>query len=331
MNKKQSIENFIKSMGITEFGIIKCRRFDELYEPYNQRKNKGLFNEFEEQDISLKINPNHYMSKGKSIISIGFPYLHLKDNFDNGFSVYTKGIDYHRVLKAYLEKICEYIKSLGGEAISLVDSNTLPERYIAYLSGVGFIGKNNLIINKKYGSYIFLGEIITDLEIYDEDKRSFKEIDEFKECTECDICYRECPSKAINKNNKNSNICVSYLTQKKELTDVEMKLINGRVFGCDNCQSKCPYNKNIEFSFIDEFNVFDFMNIDNTENLLELSNKGFKESYIKTSCGWRGKNVLKRNAMIRLAKIDKEKLKTIKSDSEYLNEYLNRLLKIYEI
>lgn len=96
-----------------------------------------------------------YMEEGKTIISIAFPYLWVENNIENGFSKYTKGFDYHRVVKKYLDRICDFIKSNGGEAISFVDSNTLPERYIAYLSGVGFIGRNNMIITEKYGSYVF--------------------------------------------------------------------------------------------------------------------------------------------------------------------------------
>ena len=105
------------------------------------------------------------MQEGKTIISIAFPYLHDGVYNSNGFSLYTRGLDYHRVVKSYLDKICEFIEKIGGKAMSFVDSNTLPERYIAYLSGIGFIGKNNMLITKKYGSFVFLGEIITDLDI----------------------------------------------------------------------------------------------------------------------------------------------------------------------
>ena len=127
------------------------------------------------------------MEEGKTIISIAFPYLHDQEHFDNGFSLYTRGNDYHRVLKDYLDKICEFIILRGGKAISFVDSNTLPERYIAYLAGVGFIGKNNMLITKEYGSYVFLGEIITDLEMYDDDNGNFEELMKYKECGECAI------------------------------------------------------------------------------------------------------------------------------------------------
>ena len=96
-----------------------------------------------------------------------------------------------------------------------------------------------------------------------------------------------------------------------------------------SCQKPCPYNENISYSPIRELHPFDFMNSDNTEELSVIGNGKFKESYLQTSCGWRGKNVLKRNAIIRLSR-DKD-ISKIKTDSPYLKEYINRLLKNNEI
>lgn len=322
--KKDEIISFCNSLGLDTLGFIRCRKFEELKPFFYERKEKGLENEFEEKDILKRINPFNYMEEGKTIISIAFPYLHDVEYYDNGFSVYTRGTDYHRVVKSYLSKICEFIESIGGKALSFVDSNFLPERYIAYLAGVGFIGKNNLIITKKYGSYVFLGEIITDLEI-EINERNYEEIQSFKECGNCELCYKSCPSKAINTYKKNSNICVSYFTQKKDLEDKHIKLLKGRVFGCDSCQKCCPYNEHIEFSKIQEFYPFDFMNKDNTLQLVNASTKEFKESFFRTSCGWRGKNVLKRNALIKINN-DKGDISEVKTDSPYLNNYVDRLL-----
>lgn len=322
--KKDEIISFCNSLGLDTLGFIKCREFTELKDYFYERKENGLENEFEEKDVLKRINPFNYMQEGKTIISIAFPYLHDVNYFDNGFSVYTKGTDYHRIVKSYLNKICEFIESIGGNALPFVDSNFLPERYIAYLAGVGFIGKNNLIITKKYGSYVFLGEIITDLEI-ETNERNYEEIENFKECGDCELCYKACPSKAINPYRKNSNICVSYLTQKKDLDDNHIKLLKGRVFGCDSCQNYCPYNKKIEFSKIEEFYPYDFMNRDNSFELINASTKEFKESFFITSCGWRGKNVLKRNALIKINN-DGGDISKVKTDSTYLKDYVDRLL-----
>ncbi|MEN8077239.1 tRNA epoxyqueuosine(34) reductase QueG [Clostridioides difficile] len=321
---KEKINEYCDSLGLDTIGFIKCRRFDELIDFYSYRKENGLENEFEESDIEKRINPNWYMKEGKAIISIAFPYLWFENNIDNGFSRYTKGLDYHRVVKSYLDKICIFINELGGEAVSFVDSNTLPERYIAYLAGIGFIGKNNMIITEKYGSYVFLGEIITNLDLSKEDVRKFEEIKEYKECGKCTNCYKECPTKSINVNRINPNICSSYITQKKELSDIDMKLLKGKIFGCDICQNTCPYNNNINYSNIEEFKPLNFMCNLEVEVYAEINNKFFKENISKTSCGWRGKNVIRRNAIIKLHNEGKD-IKKYNGDSPYLNEYIQRL------
>ena len=298
----------------------------ELRDFYAYRKENNLENEFEEKDIEKRINPNIYLEEGKTIISIAFPYCNSEDfNCNNGFSIYTKRYDYHRVVKKYLDEICKFIESLGGRAVGFVDSNSLPERYIAYLSDVGFIGKNNMIITKKHGSYVFLGEIITDLEIENETKRTFDMIANYEECGECRICIGECPTKSINKTKINPNICLSYMTQKKELNDKEINLLKkkGNIFGCDFCQLKCPYNENLEGKALKEFEILDYMN-EEPYIYANMDNKYFKEKISKTSCGWRGKNVIRRNAIINLKKkgIDIEEFK---GNSEYINEYIDKL------
>lgn len=325
MSLKKEVLSYCNSLGITNIGFIRCRKFSELESLYENRKKLNIQNEFEEDDIQKRINPNHYMEEGKTIISIAFPYLHKKESFDNGFSLYTRGNDYHRVVKSYLDKICEFITLRGGNAISFVDSNTLPERYIAYLAGVGFIGKNNMLITKEYGSYVFLGEIITDLELFDEDKGNFEELKKYNECGECNICFKECPTKAINANRKNPNICLSYITQKKDLKDWEIKALKGRVFGCDSCQLRCPYNEEVKFSTIEEFKPLEFMDRDHNENIINMSNGEFKATLKNTSCGWRGKNILKRNAIIRKVLYKGEDINNLKFDSEYINLYLERV------
>lgn len=331
MGAKEEIINYCISLGIDSVGFIKCRRFTELEKFYKERKALGLENEFEEKEIDNRIDSSKWFEGGKTIISIAFPYISLNSNNDNGFSVYTKGIDYHYVVNKYLNEILRIIESYGGKAKAFVDSNTLPERYLAYISGVGFIGKNNLIITNKHGSYVFLGEIITDLELYDEDKRYFDDIEKFEECGDCTICYKECPTKAINSNQRNCNICLSYITQKKDLQDWEIKKLEGRIFGCDSCQNKCPYNNEVEESQIEEFKDLEFMNKENNEFIINMNNSEFKDTYKKTSCGWRGKNLLKRNALIRRKLYLKKDTKfegMSKVESPYIQEYINRINKM---
>lgn len=310
-------------MNLDTVGFSRCRVFDELKQYFESRKVNGLENEFEEKCIEKRINPFLYMEYGKTIISIAFPYL-FNLNYKNsvGFSSYTHGRDYHIVVTQYLKKICNYIESLGGEAIYFVDSNSLPERYIAVQSGIGFIGKNNTLITEKYGSYVFLGEIITNLYIESDNPLESK-------CGNCNMCQIACPTSAIREEN-NPNRCLSYITQKKEIDDEWFDKLNGRIFGCDTCQKVCPYNKNAEVSNLEEFKPYDFMETPSLDELINLDKATFKNKYSQTSCGWRGKNILQRNALINVMCSGKI-TKSMNFSSPYVQNYYNRLLKYLKL
>jgi len=267
------------------------------------------------------INPEIYMKDGKTIISIAFPYLYGKDFSDEiYFSKYTHGLDYHFVVQLYLSKICGFIEKLGGKAISFVDSNALPERYIAKLSGIGFRGKNQMLITSKYGSYVFLGEIITDICLEESTQSN-------ENCGSCTSCFNACPTGAISNYGCNFNTCLSFITQKKEIDEDWLLKLDGRIFGCDSCQKSCPKNINIDFSKIKEFKPLSFMEKVDVQEIIFMNNKTFEEKYKITSCGWRGKNILQRNAIInafmsgRVVEYDWNEIK-----SPYVKKYYDRLL-----
>ncbi|MGV8982236.1 tRNA epoxyqueuosine(34) reductase QueG, partial [Clostridium sp.] len=233
------------------------------------------------------------------------------------------------VLTDYMNKICKFIEAMGAKALCFVDSNALPERYIACNSGVGFIGKNNSLITEKYGSYVFLGEIITDLIILPDKPL-------LQKCGNCHMCLEACPTNSIVKGklgiNNDPNICLSYITQKKNLEDYWFEKLNGRLFGCDTCQSICPYNKAIELSEISEFKPYKHMKTIDLKALINMDNKLFKDKYKITSAGWRGKNILKRNAIINVINIKRSKIETIEKDtSPYIRDYYYRLLEFFKL
>jgi Uncharacterized Fe-S protein len=323
LNYKVSILEYCKSLGLDTIGFTKCRIFSELKTYYENRKLRNLENEFEEKEIEKRINPFLYMEEGKTIISIAFPYLFDSDFREAiSFSKYTKGRDYHIVVSEYLKKVCEFIEGLGGKAIYFVDSNALPERYIAAQCGVGFVGKNNTVITKQYGSYVFLGEIITDLYVEQDNPQENK-------CGDCNICQNSCPTGAI-KGENIPNICLSYITQKKHIGDEWFLKLKGRIFGCDTCQKVCPYNQKISFSNIQEFKPFDFMERINLAELTNIDKKTFKEKYSQTSCGWRGKNILQRNALISAVTLNKD-IKINEISSPYVKNYYDRLLEFFKL
>lgn len=324
--KKTLILNYCKDLGLDIVGMTNVRKISELEDFLVYRKEKGYENEFEEKDIEKRINVEKVCNWGKVIISIAFPYMFnfkLEDKIY--FSKYTQGKDYHRVVGEYLKNICCFIENIGGKAKYFVDSNCLPERYIAKLCGVGFIGKNNMLITERYGSYVFLGEIITDLPLP-------KDNEKINKCGQCDLCLRACPTKAINQKESNPNICLSYITQKKDLEDIWLDKLKGRLFGCDTCQRVCPFNKEVENSPLMELKPLDFMTNINLEELTSLSNKVFKQKYATSSCGWRGKNILIRNALINDFSYNIDgNLEGKRFDSPYIRSYYSRLLKLHNL
>ncbi|MCH3965221.1 MAG: tRNA epoxyqueuosine(34) reductase QueG [Clostridium sp.] len=324
MTVRDSIVDYCNSIGLDTVGFIECRIFYELYDYFHYRNLKLISNEFEEKDEKKRIDPCIYMKGGKTIISVAFPYLFPKIyKSDIGFSFYTMGEDYHGVVLKYLNMICSFIESIGGRAVALVDSNALPERYIAKLAGIGFIGKNNTLITPKYGSYVFLGEVITDIDI-DADVDNILNCG----CGSCDLCLKACPTKAISRNNY--NICMSYITQKKSIDDEWFFKFQGRLFGCDVCQNVCPYNKNMHFSHIPEFKPFDFMEHINLNEIINMDNKIFRQKYGRTSCGWRGKNIIIRNGLINAFTLSKEiEIKNMRSP--YVKYYYDRLLQLFNL
>ena len=314
---KSSIKEYCEFLGLELLGFSKCRVFSELYPNLQDRKNRNIQCEFEEPDIYKRINPFLYMEQGKTIISIAFPYFHgLNEEINNKFyfSKYALTKDYHIVLSEYLKKICNHIENLGGKAIYFTDNNSLPERFLASNSGIGFIGKNGTLITEKYGSFVFLGEIITDLIMDDDEKCSFS-------CNNCSICVKACPTEAILK--EDPNACLSYITQKKNMEDKWFELLQGRLFGCDTCQDVCPYNIKAKKSQLEEFKHYTFMSDINPMDLIFLSNKDFKDKYQKTSAGWRGKSIIQRNALVSLLFFIKKSPDNYKGVLENIEKRIN--------
>jgi len=326
--KKLLIEK-IESLGLRDYGFMKVKLLSSSEEYFKRRLELGDQTTFEESEIHKKIDLSTEMPAGKTIVSIAFPYHYDSEISKEGyFSMYTLGKDYHLVLKEYLEEIASVLRKYGYEAMCFADNNALPERYIAYVSGVGEIGRNHMLITKDYGSKVFLGEIITNLEVETAEK-DFREIENHEICGTCVNCIKACPTKILGETYYDTHRCMSYITQNKEVSDEDLKLFKGRLFGCDTCQLVCPLNKDLQTSPIMEFEPRDYMKQPNLLNLVSLSNEEFKK-YKETSAGWRGKKLLQRNAMIELMRkgrrIDETMLGTA-----YLKSYYHRLKDVFKL
>jgi len=204
--------------------------------------------------------PEILVPKTLSIISVRLDYLSVKKEINKNLldhpkkayiSRYALGRDYHKVLRKRLKilgtKISEAVTSLGYRVF--VDSAPVLEKPIAEKAGLGWIGKHTNLINKESGSFFFLGEIYTDLSL------PFKKANS-NHCGSCTTCIDICPTKAIVAPYVlDARKCISYLTieLKGSIPEKYRKLIGNRIYGCDDCQIFCPWNKFAKKSAIKDF------------------------------------------------------------------------------
>ncbi len=182
----------------------------------------------------------------RTVFVFGFPYLLAEYSTGRNLSRYACAPDYHNVAGQVLEQLVLDLseKFPEEEFAAFADISPFDEVLIAARAGLGVIGRNTLLIHPEYGSWMFLGEIVTTLELPVEDAP-------VKECIGCGNCERLCPGGALNGGQLREEYCLSFLTQKKrELSDTEQDLIKkgGLVWGCDICQTVCPMNRNVKIA-----------------------------------------------------------------------------------
>jgi len=197
-----------------------------------------------ENHFDKRLNPQLLVPGAKSVISLMYNYYTPQKQVDQQvpiISKYALGEDYHKVIKDKLFDLVNNLKvEIGNfDCRVFVDSAPVMERAWAAKSGLGWIGKNSLLINKKAGSFYFLAQIICDLEL-----SADLPINDY--CGTCTACVDACPTEAILPNKIiDSNKCISYLTiELKDEIPAEFKnKMDNRAFGCDICQDVCPWNR----------------------------------------------------------------------------------------
>jgi len=245
-NNTKFIKDESKRLGFSSCGISKARFLSEEADNFEKWLTKGYQGSMSylEKNIDKRLDPRLLVPGSKSVISLSYNYFPPKKlNEENNFiiSKYAYGKDYHKVLKKKLKKLFASIREKIGEIEGrvFVDSAPIHERAWAKLSGLGWVGKNSLLINKNKGSYFFLAEIICDLELeYDEPV--------LNRCGSCTRCIDACPTDAITEAQViDAKKCISYLTiENKENIPEELNgSLTDSIFGCDICQDVCPWNK----------------------------------------------------------------------------------------
>lgn len=205
--------------------------------------------------LDERLDPAAYFSEARSAICIGMNYLAPLPpaaplEHPAKFARYALGADYHTHIKDRLHDLADWLRTTvpGAKTRSGVDTVPILERELASRAGVGWVGKNTCVINERIGSWLFLGEILTNLDL---------PVDQpaIDRCGTCRRCIDACPTQAIVEPYQlDASRCISYLTieHKSDIrSDLADKLGNW-VFGCDICQDVCPWNRKAPFSLIDD-------------------------------------------------------------------------------
>ncbi len=298
---KQYILDKSREVDIDICSFTDCEPLLNLEEYLMYRRKNNLATSFEEKDLVKRIDPKMTLKSCRSIIVVGISYnvgIEEKPSYRlrGKLSKSSWGIDYHIVLNDKIKTLIDEIKKKKDFHYKyFVDTGPLIDRELGKKSGLGYYGKNASIINDEYGSFVFLGYILTDLDI----ERDYP-VEE--KCGDCRLCIEACPTGALeDKYRVNPKRCISYLTQTKDNIPGELRSKMGtNIYGCDRCQDVCPKNKGVRKSKNKEFipNVtLGYMDI---EEMLTISNRVFKKKYGHISGSWRGKKVLKRNSIIAL-------------------------------
>lgn len=300
---KEQLSNIIESF-TDVYGFVSC----ESYKTKRMNLNKDDY-----------FSDYSFLDEYKTIITLGFPYpsseVKWKGKGYGTLARFSYSTDYHIVIQNMLDNIIIQFNSIGIQGKGSVDIGRVDEKYAASLSGIGYFGKNSILINKKYGSYMFLATILIDKEIKEDSAL-------LDDCGTCDLCIKACPTNALD-NGFIRDKCISNLSQTKKAFSIdEIKLFKTVIYGCDICIKACPKNKGIDTH---KYSSFEPSGIENVEllTLLKMNDNEFKSHFGNNASHWIGAAQMKRNALCLIA--NQKLVNFIPQIRESITEYKNNL------
>ncbi|MBN2144212.1 MAG: tRNA epoxyqueuosine(34) reductase QueG [Candidatus Aureabacteria bacterium] len=313
--KKKALEAGFDLAGIT--GVSFHKKGFLALQDWLDNKSHGSM-KYMERSPENRADPAALLSTGRSIIMLGtsyFPgqfFLKTKNEIETAF--FALFPDYHHAIRKKMTLLIKELQVLfpGTEFKSFVDSSPILEKAFAQSAGLGFIGKNTLLINENLGSYLFLSGILTSLELVPDSPVK-------NSCGSCKLCLKTCPTGALEQSYYlKANKCLSYQTieQKGMIPRSFRPLLKNCIWGCDLCQRACPYNQRIKIKRDDA--VYENLGL---KKIFSLSSPHQFEQEFRDSVFFRGgRNILMRNACIAAGNLKDRKWL---SDLRHLRENEN--------
>lgn len=267
------------------------------------------------RNIDKRLNPVKLLESARSVICVGLNYKPAEKPQQPAGTVacghlgrvadYAQYEDYHPFIKGRLRSLAVFINELVGGGLAFricVDSAPVAERSLACRAGLGFIGKNHILINPRLGGQILLGEMITNIEMEPDEQVENR-------CSNCDKCISACPTGALKADGRfDSGSCISYLTieYKGQISSERAVKIGDHLFGCSECIRACPFQDSAAVCANRQFKFFPDRAALSLEQILNMSQSGFDSSFADSAINRIGLEKLKRNAEICLANLEKD-------------------------
>jgi len=313
MNLADSIKQKARQLGFDLVGITDASPIDadqfKLFTDWLDSGYAGRMS-YMHQNLDKRTNPAKLLKNAQSLIVVGLNYTPPKTQKEPPEATEPKGRvanyaryeDYHPFIKKQLRKLTEFITSIAGTGFSFkicVDSAPLAERALALRAGLGFIGKNHMLINPKLGPQILLGEIITNLKL---------ELDKpiTANCSDCNKCLTTCPAGALRADGQfDANKCISYLTieYKDQIPPDLAEKIGDCLFGCDECVLACPYQADVPICSNADFTFYPNRAFLNLKETLEMTEYQFKTRFFNSPLARTGLQKLRTTAELCLRNI----------------------------
>jgi epoxyqueuosine reductase len=262
------------------------------------------------KNLQKRLDPAKLLENAQSVIAVGLNYTPPRQRLKppdataptGKIANYAQYEDYHPFIKERLRELIDFIRSLVGTSFKFkicVDSAPLAERALAVRAGLGFIGKNHMLINPGLGCQIFLGELITDLKLQPDEPITAN-------CSSCNKCVEACPTGALRPDGQfDAGRCINYLTieYRGPIPSELAEEIGDRLFGCDECVLVCPYQQDAPVCRSDEFRFYRDRAQLSLQEVLDLSADSFEAIFADSPIKRLGLEGLKRNAQTCLANI----------------------------
>lgn len=297
---------YAESIGIDKIGFTDAGPFVDLKRMLIRQQQNNFQSGFEEQNVEMRTEPTMLLPEAQSIVSIALAYPSKMPNPPAGkkgerrgiFCRASWGVDYHVALRERLAKLETWLEERvpNVKVLSMVDTGALVDRAVAERAGIGWVGKNCSVITDEFGSYVYLGELLTNIPFTPSEQVE-------NACGDCKLCLDVCPTGAlVEAGQLDAKRCIAFLTQTKKMVPEQYRSKFGnRLYGCDTCQTVCPKNKGKVNWIHEEFMPDPELAKPLLLPLLTLSNKQFKAKFGHVSGSWRGKLPIQRNAIMALA------------------------------